>query len=568
MKMKTSTGKKLRYGGVSALVTAVLIAAIILFNVIFSALSSKFTWYADLTPDLLFTLSDKCIDLIRNGDEEFEESSSPIEMVDKIREENKKYNAENNLTEGMADYRDENIMINLIFCDDPDAWQKDSSLKYVYNTALELQAEFPDYISIQNPNIVHNPSAVTKYKVNSMTTIAPTSVIIEFGTEYRIRGIESFFVTNTEDNTVWAYNGEKAFAASILSVTRAEAPLACVTVNHREGFADTALLRTLSDAGYKIDDVDLKNEEIPADCRLLVIFDPKDDFLVKDGTSDIDEIDKIDKFLDATNSMMVFVSPETPVLKNLEEYLSEWGIKFDRHTDTAGTEHSYMIKDTQNSLTSNGFTVVSEYVTDNPLASITKTMRSRAVPQSVIFPNAMSISYSDIYSPQRYVDEKDPSVAYNYGYYSADGTSRAIYNLFTTSATASAFANGSEVEKASENNKLPLMTISVEDRTIQESNYSTISEASYVLACGSTEFVSQAFLESNAYGNTDLMLSACRSIGQEPVPVGLGFKPFADFTIDTVTTKEATQYTVVLTVVPVVAAIVAGIVVLVRRKHR
>jgi len=64
------------------------------------------------------------------------------------------------------------------------------------------------------------------------------------------------------------------------------------------------------------------------------------------------------------------------------------------------------------------------------------------------------------------------------------------------------------------------------------------------------------------------MLSACRSIGQEPVPVGLGFKPFADFTIDTVTTKEATQYTVVLTVVPVVASIVAGIVVLVRRKHR
>ena len=64
------------------------------------------------------------------------------------------------------------------------------------------------------------------------------------------------------------------------------------------------------------------------------------------------------------------------------------------------------------------------------------------------------------------------------------------------------------------------------------------------------------------------MLSACRTIGQEPVPVGLGFKPFADFTIDTVTTKEATQYTVVLTTVPVVTAIAAGIIVLVRRKHR
>lgn len=568
MKMKTSTGKKLRYGGVSALVTAVIIAAIILFNVIFSALSQKFTWYADLTPDLLFTLSDECIDLIRNGDDEFENSSSPIEMVDKIRAENKQYNADNGLSEGMEGYRDENIMINLIFCDDPDVWQNDSMMSYVYNTATELQSEFPEYISIQNPNIIHNPSAVTKYKVNSLTTISTTSVIIEFGTEYRIRALDTFYTTDPETEKIWAYNGEKAFASSILSVTRAESPLACITVNHREGFADTALLRTLSDAGYKIDDVDLKNEEIPEECRLLVIFDPKDDFLVKDGTSDIDEIDKIDKFLDQTNSMMVFVSPETPVLKNLEEYLSEWGIKFDRHTDTAGVEHSYMIKDSQNSLTSNGFTVVSEYVTDNPMSAITGSMRKRSVPQSVIFPNAMSISMSEIYSPQRYVNEEDSSIAYDYASYSADGVYRSMYNLFTTSATASAFANGSEVEKASENNKLALMTITMEDRTVQESNYTTVNEASYVLACGSTDFVGQAFLESTAYGNTDLLLSACSYIGQEPVPVGLGFKPFADFTIDTVTTKEATQYTVVLTVVPVIVAAVAGIVVLVRRKHR
>ena len=567
MKMKTSMGKKLRYGGISAAVTAVIIAAIIIFNVIFSALSYKLPWlHKDLTPELLFTLSDECKDLIRNGDAAFENSSSPIEMVDKIREENRKYNADNGLSAGMEGYRNENIMINLIFCDDEDTWQSDDSKKYVYNTAKDLWSEFPDHISIDFRNIIHNPSSVTKYKANSLSTISTTSVIIEFGTEYRIRALESFFVTNTEDNTVWAYNGEKAFAASILSVTRAESPLACVTVGHREGFADTALLQTLSDAGYKIDDIDLEYEEIPEDCRLLVIFDPQDDFMVKGGGSDIDEIDKIDRFLNETNSLMVFVSPETPVLPKLEEYLSEWGIKFDRHTDTAGEQHPYMIKDSQNSLTSNGFTVVAEYVTDNPMASITQNMRSRSVPQSVIFPNAMSISST--YSPQRYVDEKDATIAYDYYSDNRDGVSREMYNLFTTSATASAFANGSEVEKASEQNKLPLMTISVESRITQESNYTTIDEASYVVACGSTDFASEVFLKSNAYGNTDLMLSVCRSIGREPVPVGLGFKPFADFTIDTVTTKEATQYTVVLSVVPVLVAIVTGIVVLVRRKHR
>ena len=580
MKMKASTGKKLRYGGVSALVTAVIIAAIILFNVIFSALSQKFTWYADLTPEFLFTLSDECIDLIRNGDEKFENSGSPIEMVDKIRAENKQYNAENGLAAGAEGYRDENAMINIIFCDDPDVWEQgDSSMKYVYNTAKELQAEFPEHISIKNYNIVHNPSSVTKYKVNSLSVIDPTSVIIEFGTEYRIRALKSFYSYKTEDpDTPWAYNGEKAFAASILSVTRAESPLACITVNHGEEFFDTALQETLVDAGYIVYPLDLKNEEIPEDCRLLVVYNPVEDFLVKDGTSDVDEIAKIDKYLDATNSMMVFMSPTSPVLDNLEEYLAEWGIKFDRHTDASGTKHPYMIKDTASSITTDGFTVLSEYVTANPMAEmITKDMRSRPVPQSVVFKNAMSISPSDIYSPMHYdsstaengaMGDTGEKITYDYAAYSVDGTSRSIYNLFTTSATAEAWANGSKVEAASEQNKLALMTVSVEDRNVQESNYTVISEASYVIACGSTEFASNAFLQSNAYGNTDLLLSACRSIGLEPVPVGLTFKPFADFTIDTVTTKAATQYTVVLAVAPVLVAAVAGIIVLVRRKHR
>ena len=75
-------------------------------------------------------------------------------------------------------------------------------------------------------------------------------------------------------------------------------------------------------------------------------------------------------------------------------------------------------------------------------------------------------------------------------------------------------------------------------------------------------------LQSNSYGNTDFLLTALRAIGREPVPVGLMFKPFADDTIDTVTTSEATQYTVVLAVVPLLASIITGAVIIIRRKHR
>ncbi len=573
MKLKESTGRKLRYGGVSALLTALIIAAIVLVNVIFSALSQKFTLYVDLTPEELFTLSDECIDLLENGDETFASSFSPIEMVDRIREQNKTYNAENGLKAGDEGWRNERVMIQLIFCDEPDAWTADSAMHYVYNTGLELQARFPDHIEVRNFNVERNPSLVSKYKTNSMSIIGKDYVIVSLdtgendGLRYRVRGLQSFYVMNTEDPanpTPWAYNGDKAFASSILAVTNAEAPLACFIDGHRET-ANEQLTRALIDAGYTVDAINLKYDEIPENCRLLVIFDPQDDFLVKNGDSDVDELTKIDKHLDEnTASMMVFFSPTTPVLPNLEEYLSEWGIQYDR--DSAGISH--IVHDPSHSLDLAGTTVIGEYATDNPAAKITEDMRGRAYPQSVIFKNAMSISFSDLYSPQRYTSTSDESISYDYGSYVKDGTSRAIYNLFTTYDTAFAMANGQKVEVANANNKPALMTVSVENHYTQESQYSSMNDASYVIACGSTDFVAQTLMESNAYGNTDLLLSALRTVGQEPVPVGIRFKPFADKTIDTITTAEATQYTVVLTVIPPVLALAAGIIIIVRRKNR
>ena len=573
MKLKESTGRKLRYGGVSALLTALIIAAIILVNVIFSALSQKFTLYVDLTPEQLFTLSDECIDLIQNGDDTFEESFSPIEMVDRIREENKAYNAEHGLKQGDEGARNEHAMIQLIFCDEPDAWTAELVMHYVYNTGLELEAKFPDYIDVLNFNIERNPSLVSKYKSNSDTIIDKDYVIVSLdtgagdGLRYRVRDLTSFYITDTDEkagNTPWAYNGDKAFSSSILAVTNAEAPLACFTSNHGETTNDQ-LTRTLLDAGYQIDAIDLKNQEIPTNCRLLVIFDPKEDFLVKDGESDVDELTKIDQHLyENIASLMVFFSPSTPECSNLEEYLEEWGISFDR--DDAG--NSYTVHDPSHSLNTAGTTVIGEYVSDNPASKITEPMRSRPYPQSVVFKNAMSISHSDLFSPQRAMDEDGNATGYSYGTYMKDGTERHIYNLFTTHDTAFSMADGKKVEIANANNKPALMTVSVESHSTQESSYSALTNSSYVVAMGTTDFTSQQLMESNAYGNTDLLLSTLRTVGQEPVPVGIGFKAFADKTIDTITTAEATQYTVILTVIPPVLALAAGIFVIVRRKNR
>ena len=570
MKMKAETGKKLRYGGMSAALTALIIAAVIIVNVIFSALAQKLLWYTDLTPEPLYTLSQEFLDIIAYGDAKFEESSSPVEMVDKIRAEK--------LAED-PNFDVSSLMINIVFCSEPDVLQSNFMQNCVYSTALELQQKFPEHINVEYYNIHRNPTAVAKYKANSRVTIETSSVIIEFGTEYRVRPITSFFTFEDSSSTEpWAYNGEKAFAASILAVTRAESPLACLTSNHGEQFADEMFINTLVDAGYDVQALDLASEEIPEECRLIIVFNPDTDFHVPDGVTDIDEISKLDDFLDKGNAMMVFMDADTVKLDNFEEFLEEWGISYNRDYSTGAEQPCYVRESAANTLlldqssSKYGYTFKAQYVTAGLGGSLTETMRDRT-PKNIVFGNAMSISYSSLYEPMHFTpsEEQAGKAEYDYGYYYMDdGRERMIYDVFTTSADAVSVAGGVEVGKATALQPLKLMTVSVERNYTQEDDYgySVVDEASYVFACGSVEFASSTLLQSNSYGNTDLLLTALNQIGREPVPVGLDRKPLSDKTIDTVTQADATQYTVVLALVPAVAAIACGVVVLVRRKYR
>ena len=574
MKMKASTSRKLRYGGITAFLTALIIAVVIVANVIFSALSQKLLWYTDLTPDELFTVSDECFALIRDGDSSFEDATSPIEKIDEIRAE--KLAAD-------PSFDASSLKINIIFCDDEDKWNADmTTSQYIYYTARQLEAEFPDYIQLHFVNIVHNPTRLTKYGAYDNANI-----IIEFGTEFRLRTITDFFVANDEESDPWAYNGEKMFASAIMAVTRAESPVACLTTNHGETLpGGDEFLKTLYHAGFDVKTLDLQNEEIPNTCRLIVVYNPMKDFLTADGeVSDVDEIQKLDDYLDGGNSMMVFMSPDPKVLgtkrlDNFEDFLEEWGIVFDRltevQTNPAGgvsmLNHPYMVIDHSQSLTADGLTVEGEYVTNGFGGSVTQYMREDSSAPMMIFPNAMSISYSTRFDTVYYQSEDGEGEGYWYGKSSNSGTYRNIYDIFVTSENAIARANGDESQdkKATATDPLKLMTVTKEDRHVTENNDtgSSINNASYVFACGSGDFGASSILQKQSYGNTQFLEYALRIIGQEPVPVGLGINVFYDDTIDTVTTAEATRITVILAVIPALAAIVCGTVVIVRRKYR
>ena len=95
----------------------------------------------------------------------------------------------------------------------------------------------------------------------------------------------------------------------------------------------------------------------------------------------------------------------------------------------------------------------------------------------------------------------------------------------------------------------------------------TDADYSYVIACGSTDFISADMLQSIVYGNSDVLVSALRAVGRETVVVDLAHKPFDKTEIESLTTAQANQYTVILTVVPALVVVILGVFVVVRRKY-
>ena len=464
----------------------------------------------------------------------------------------------------------ENVKIKLIFCDLRDNLEANETQNLVLNTALDLQEKFPEYISVEYIDIWNNHTAVQKYKTTSYTTITSSNVIVESGSEFRVIDLRNFYSFNTtEDETPWGYNGEKVFAAAILAVSQAESPIACITVNHTETFSDYQLFYALEAAGYKVQTIDLAYQEIPEDCRLIVIYNPQEDFMQADGVSEISEIEKIDRYLNGLScSLMVFVNANTPKLPNLEEYLEEWGVVINRHTNSLGESYNYTVKeDASAALSTDGFTFSGTYVTKGLGSSLTSTLLANTYPPTVVFKNATSLGYSPLYTQVynvNYEDPEDDTDEFWSGYYYSNGNERNVYDVFVTTDNAIAMANGSPISITGAEYKFQrLLTITRETRMIDNTNV----DYAHVMVCASTDFATEKLLGSAVYGNEDVILSAARGMGKEFVAVDLSPKPFASTDISKMTTQAKTTYTVLLATIPAVIVIGLGVFILVRRKY-
>lgn len=502
--------KKARYGGMTVLLTVLLIATIVLFNVLFTTLAKRYSWYVDMRDEVSFEVTDRCYTLLGS------------------------------VLDG------NNADVRIIFCDTQPNLQQEITSRYVYDTATAIAERFPEQILIECHNIWLNPDSVRQY-TNTLnpetgemieTKLKSTSVIIVSGEYYRVYDLTEFYVFEDGDTSkLWAYNGERKLAAGILHAVEPDQPVVCLTQNHGEAYYDYELLYLLDDAGYTIRYIDLLKDPIPEKCDLIVSFNPNQDLTVIDTASSTSEIDILNEFLSQSgNSFLVFIEDGTPNLNNYEQFLNDWGVETCFYTGSNGVSYRYMVQDASQSLTSDGYTIYGQAATEGRAAELVSGLT-----RGTVFKNATALRFAN-----GYTNNGD-------GSYTKDN--RTMYTLFESGQNAVSWANGNPVDDAT----AALFTLTEQKNADGGS--------SFVAVCSSVDFATEEFLQSPVHGNTDTLHHLLGKLGKENTPEGLTIQPFEYTDISTVTMAQMLRWTLTLAIAPALAVTLIAVLVLVRRRR-
>ena len=139
--------RKVRYGGITAVLTVLVVTVAVLANAVFGTLATRYFWYTYMTPEETYEVTEGCYALLGEVREAYPDSE-----------------------------------VEIIFCDLAENLTVEPTQRYLYETALSLAARYPDFIKVTCHDIWTNPNTVRAYN----TTLYPlTGDTVE--TDHRFR---------------------------------------------------------------------------------------------------------------------------------------------------------------------------------------------------------------------------------------------------------------------------------------------------------------------------------------------------------------------------------------------
>lgn len=267
-------------------ITAVVLVATILLNVVVSLMSDK--------------LPGMSIDLTSKG--AFQLSETSIKLAQNVKKD-----------------------LKITFLDDKQSYRSKASSNTYYAQVMAIAEEYGKYnnkISAEYISIVDNPNFENKYP---QETLSADNIIVSCGDKYRILDQYDIFNVKSYYSTysyIASSKAEEAFDGAILAVTSTESTkLAIVEDNSKEDF--TYFKNILEQNNYELISVKLEQEDIPKDAKMLIVFTPEKDFSKTAAK-------KIRTYLENNKeygkNMLYIPSSKTYKTPNLDEVLSDWGI--------------------------------------------------------------------------------------------------------------------------------------------------------------------------------------------------------------------------------------------------
>ena len=609
-------------------ITAGVLIAVILFNILFTFLAHKNLWIVDTMPNDLVVISDYSKEL--------------LDQVDPKQND-----------------------ITIYFLADPDelenyellGHQKGESsstwgMSYIYNLAKYYEKEY-SFVKVDTLDTSSDADYIREnFAMTVGTNLTPLTIVMENRIDgrmtYRTMQRDDFF-SITE--TTMYFRGDDKFTSTILSLS-GENPVAFFVEGHGEKIGEegvdeiaadfgnaSALAALFEQAGYVVQKINLAKEDFPAQsddlvaggAATVVLFGPETDFHT--DINGVNEITRLRKYLNKKNhNLMVFMDPGTEDMPALEEYLYDyWGVEFEDNIVVADT--SDPLKSV--ALSDDGYSFLAEYEqnTSSPGSALTSSLNVLDTLPGVYFGKCRTIAMKTSWSSNNESTyDQELSTSFKLGAtFKAPKQSAAIFEnggyrvfdktLYESYVEQYDAAKRAEIEALyreeryqeyydayynSSKSEFEKDELSEEEIAKKCDEYATSrvgedvnaymreyiayaeSDASalmtlthgawayatsesvnlYLLACGSTAYASKDAIENAAYSNRDTLYSAIYLFGKNVLPYDIDIIKIATPSSLAILEDTATSWTYFLSgFLPLVLVAVGAVVVVKRRKH-
>lgn len=503
--------KTFRFGALLTVLTAVVVAAIIVVNLIATVLVDRYNWRFDLTNDRIFTMTETT----KNYLSTLETGVDIFVTLDEIY-----FTQSSESSAKIVKYLLDQYELN-----------SNGNVSVTYDSELVNDAEFIGkfpYLSLSAGTVV----VVSREQPDTETI-----------TNYRRFSLDDCFTTTEyNDVTYDICKLENSLTTAIMYLNQEGSTKVYLTRGHDEGdLSDEAnsLIKSNIYTLYSVDLAEVAAEESPAetlaDIDVLLIYYPRRDFSEE-------ELNMLDVYLENREALgkglMVFYDVTSVHLPNLEEFLAEWGVSVNDGV-VYDKEHNYVGNYMAPKV------MISSEANDNSFISDELYTAVSSGKLNICAPYARPLTVREGYSTEE---------GGKFGI-----TASKVLMSYSTSAVVS----GSTVEPSDEDESgmFTVATLSEKKRIVN--NQSVTSD---VFVCGTSMLVDETILTDSIFANDQLFVELLNILAHRQTGVVVSAVNVTESTLNATTTQRNVLLWTFVVVLPLLA-LAAAVTVYIRRRH-